>query len=347
MKQLLTLLCLCLFLACGQSQSIGTEWPTASATEQGFDGQALKVLNEFIADSSNTTGLVVVVNGTVIHTYGDITELSYLASCRKSVLSMLYGIYVDRGKIDLNRTLADMGIDDHQKLSDLEKTATIDHIVNASSGIYHPASNPGDNLANAPPRGSQKPGNCFLYSNWDFNAAGGIFERETGVDIFDALEEELAKPLGMQDFVRGEQKKLGNLDRSVFPAYHMWLSTRDMARLGQLMLQKGKWNGKQLISEAWVKKSTTVVTPVEKMNPEFFKYGEFGYAYMWWIWDDDEDELGIFEGAYSAQGAYGQYITVIPKLQMVVAHKTKPENGRTRWNTYREILKKLVAAKSS
>ena len=346
MKQLILIIAVCLIAAGLQAQTIGKEWPTATAESQGFDPQELTALNSYISEHSATTGMVVVVNGKVIHTYGDIEQLSYLASCRKSVLSMLYGIYTDLGIIDLNKTLADLGIDDRQKLSDLEKTATIDNIINASSGIYHPASNPGDNLADAPARGSQKPGTYFLYSNWDFNAAGGIFEQETGVDIFDALEKELAQPLGMQDFERSAQKKQGNLNRSVFPAYHMWLSTRDMARLGQLMLQKGKWNGKQIISEEWVRKSTTAVTPVEKMNPEVMKYGEFGYAYMWWIWDDEEDKLGVFEGAYTARGAYGQYITVIPELQMVVAHKTNPRDGHTRWNTYREILGKLVAAKN-
>jgi len=329
-----------------QAQSIGTEWPTATPDSQGYDGKALAGLNEYIAENAATTGMVVIVNGKMIHDYGNITQLSYLASCRKSVLSMLYGIYTDRGKIDLTKTLSDMDIDDRQKLSDQEKTATIDNIINSSSGIYHPASNPGDNLASAPARGSQKPGSYFLYSNWDFNAAGGIFEKETGVDIFDAVEEELARPLGMQDFKRSRQRKSGNLNRSVFPAYHMWFSTRDMARLGQLMLQKGQWNGKQLISESWIKKSTSVVTPVEKMNPTPLRQGEFGYAYMWWIWDDQEDDLGVFKGAYTARGAYGQYITVMPELQMVVAHKTNPRNGRTQWNTYREILRKLVAAKS-
>lgn len=343
---LITCIGLCLYSAGLMAQNIGAEWPTAKPEVYGYSSKSLQNLNDFISENLPTTGMVVVVDGKLIHQFGNITELSYLASCRKSVLSMLYGIYTDRGKIDLSKTLADMGIDDHQKLSDLEKSATIDNIINSSSGIYHPASNPGDNLANAPKRGSQRPGSYFLYSNWDFNAAGGIFERETGVDIFDALESELAVPLGMQDFKRSAQKKTGNLSRSVFPAYHMWLSTRDMARLGQLMLQKGKWNGKQLISEAWVAKSTTVVTPVEKMNPDFLRNKSLGYAYMWWIWDREDGNLGDFEGAYSARGAYGQYITVIPKLKMVVAHKTKPRSGNTDWDSFWDILNKIVEAKN-
>lgn len=326
------------------SQTIGSQWSKVSPTSQGFNTEEFKQLDGFIKDNASTTGLVVIVNGKMIYDYGNITELSYLASCRKSVLSILYGIYIDRGKIDLTKTLADLGIDDRQGLSDQEKTATIDNIINSSSGIYHPASNAGDNLADAPARDSQKPGEYFLYSNWDFNAAGGIFEQETEMDIFDAVEKDIAGPIGMQDFKRNRQRKLGDLTRSKFPAYHMWFSTRDMARLGQLMLQKGKWNGKQVVPEAWVEKTTSVVTPVEKMNPAGMRQDEFGYAYMWWIWDGPKAG-GAFEGAYTARGAYGQYITVLPKLDMVVAHKTKPDSGSTRWGVYRQILERIVSAK--
>lgn len=345
MRRLIFQLVLSSFFAANAfSQTIGTEWAKVAPATQGFSSEDFGSLNDFIKTNANTTGLVIIANGKMIYEYGDITQLTYLASCRKSVLSMLYGIYIDRGEIDLNKSLADLGIDDRQGLSDQEKTATIDNIINSSSGIYHPASNAGDNLADAPARGSQKPGEYFLYSNWDFNAAGGIFEQETGVDIFDALERDIADPLGMQDFKRNRQKKQGNLRRSKFPAYHMWFSTRDMARLGQLMLQKGKWNGKQIVPEAWVEKTTTVVTPVEKMNLENMRAGEFGYAYMWWIWDGPQ-ATGAFEGAYTARGAYGQYITVIPKLEMVVAHKTNPDEGATRWTVYRQILERIVAAK--
>ena len=89
----------------------------------------------------------------------------------------------------------------------------------------------------------------FLYNNWDFNAAGGIFELLTGVDIYDALRDDFAVPLGMEDFDRSTQIKSGNLAASRFPAYHIWLSTRDMARFGELMLLRGAWNGVQIFRQ--------------------------------------------------------------------------------------------------
>ena len=141
----------------------------------GWSPQALGQASDFVRDSANSTGIVVVDRGRVVFTFGDIEELSYIASCRKSILAMLYGDWVERGVIDLEMTLEEMGFDDIGGLLDIEKQATVHHLVTARSGVYHPASNSGDNLADAPERGSQQPGTYMLYSNWDFNAAGAAF----------------------------------------------------------------------------------------------------------------------------------------------------------------------------
>ena len=73
-----------------------------------------------------TTGLVVTVHGRVLYSYGDLLEESYLASARKSVLSMLYGNYVTQGRIKLSSTLAELGIDDRPPLTAGEKQATVE-----------------------------------------------------------------------------------------------------------------------------------------------------------------------------------------------------------------------------
>jgi len=226
----------------------------------------------------------------------------------------------------------------------IEKRATVEHLITARSGVYHPASNPGDNLADAPPRGSQEPGTYFLYSNWDFNAAGAVFERLTGKNIYDALESDLAEPLGFQDWDRARHRKTGDTSLSVNLAYHMVLSTRDMARIGELMLREGEWNGQQVIPADWARRIVSVVTPNEEVNPARYRSSEFGYGYMWWLWDGPLVECE-FEGAYTGRGAYGQYITVIPKLDMVVAHKTVPQD-QTAWDQYVGVLDRLVEARA-
>jgi CubicO group peptidase (beta-lactamase class C family) len=293
-----------------------------------------------------TTGFVAIVGGRVLMEYGDLTAQSYLASVRKSVLSMLYGIAAERGEVNLDRTLAQVGIDDVGGLTEQEKQATTRHLLGARSGIYHEASNGGDDLASAPARGSQKPGTYQLYSNWDFNALGTIYEKETGRNIYDDVESRIARPIGMQDWDRSIQRKSGDSTKSVHLAYHMNFSTRDMARIGYLMLREGRWNDRQLVPRAWVHESTRPVTRVSEMNPERHRKGPFGYGYLWWVWDG-QWATGPYEGAYTGLGAVGQQITVLPKLDMVVVHKTAPRQGvrGVSHTQYLEVLDLLVRSR--
>lgn len=319
------------------------EWARwASPAEAGWSVSALDALTAY-TDSLDTTAAMAVVGGKVLWSYGPVDTVSYLASVRKSILAMMYGNYVADGMVDLDRTLEDLGMDDIQGLLPVERRATVRHLVTARSGVYHPASNSGDNSADAPARGSQEPGTYMLYNNWDFNAAGAAFERMTGRDIFDALETDIARPLGFQDFDRSIHRKSGNLERSRYPAYHMNLSTRDMARVGYLMLRDGEWNGAQVIPREWAREIVRAVTPLSEMNPERRREGDFGYGYMWWVWDGPAN-TGAFEGAYTGMGAYGQYITVLPKLDLVVVHKTAPP-ARTGWPEVLEMIERIVAAK--
>src|SRR5262245_20361544 len=232
----------------------GKEWTRIDKPESvGFSSARLQALRSWV-QSLDTTAMLVVVGGRVLFEYGDLTHQSYLASVRKSILATLYGKYVENGTIPLNKTLRELGFTDIGGLMPREQEAMVEHLIAARSGVYHPASNAGDSTDSAPPRDSQRPGTYYLYNNWDFNAAGAVFEKLTGRDIYDALETDLAKPIGMQDFDRARQRKSGDQNRSQYLAYHIWLSTRDMARVGLLMLREGKWGNQQLVSRDWVRR---------------------------------------------------------------------------------------------
>ncbi|MBO6576954.1 MAG: serine hydrolase [Rhodothermales bacterium] len=342
----LVLLWVLVLPACAQDAVFpGETWEYAPAAEYGWELDALQGVNAFIRDSTNTTGLVLVDRGKVVLEFGDTQELSYLASVRKSVLALLYGNYVADGTVDLDATLADLGMDDIQGLTDREKRATVRDLISARSGVYHPASNAGDNSDEAPVRGSQEPGTYYLYNNWDFNAAGAAFELITGRDIYDALETDLAVPLGFEDWDRGAQRKSGDTSRSRYRAYHIWMSTRDMARIGHLMLNDGNWNGTQVVPADWARETVSLITPREEMNPARWREGEFGYGYMWWVWDGPQ-ATGDFEGAYTARGYFGQYITVLPAAGIVIAHKTKAAYGRfVGWDTYMAVVRRILEAR--
>jgi CubicO group peptidase (beta-lactamase class C family) len=125
----------------------------------------------------------------------------------------------------------------------------------------------------------------------------------------------------------------------------MWLSTRDMARIGHLMLRDGTWNGRQVIDAAWARRIHEVVTPLEQMHPVARRDGYFGYGMMWWVWDGP-GAVGPFAGAYTARGAVGQWITVLPAVDLVIAHKTNSVYGRTTsWASWQRMIELLLDAR--
>ena len=165
----------------------GATWEVAKPEDCGFDADKLAKLADFIRDRKmGTTGLMVVVGGRQIYAYGDVAEVSYIASCRKSVLSMIYGKYVRNGTIKLSETVGELGIDDVGGLLPSEKRATVRDLITARSGCYHPASNPGGKTKGLT-RGKTMPGEKFVYNNWDFNVAGTVLEMKTGKSIFDVF----------------------------------------------------------------------------------------------------------------------------------------------------------------
>jgi CubicO group peptidase (beta-lactamase class C family) len=98
--------------------------------------------------------MVVLYDGKVFYEYGDIQEVSYIASCRKSVLSMLYGKYVDDGTIDLKQDIGSLGIDEKDGLLPREKKATVKDIITSRSGVFHIPANGGYDERNILERGS-------------------------------------------------------------------------------------------------------------------------------------------------------------------------------------------------
>jgi len=120
-----------------------------------------------------------------------------------------------------------------------------------------------------------------------------------------------------------------------------------MARIGYLMLRRGEWNGRQVVPREWIRKISRAKTPLEEMNPASYRKGFFGYGYMWWVCDGPE-AVGAFAGAYTASGAYGQYIAVLPALDMVIAHKTAvpPRQRSVRMSQFKGIIDRLIAARA-
>ncbi len=311
----------------------GAEWQQVAPESVGYSSAMFEALREWVK-TQDTTSMMVVVQGRVIFSYGDVTRTSKVASVRKSILGMLYGKYVFDNTIDIDKTVKQLGLDDKQPFIPMEEKATLVQLLASRSGIYLPARehpetlSPSDQGRYMPPRGSAYPGSQFVYNNWDFGAAGTAFEKLTHKGIYEALQTDLAVPIGMQDYAVAKQKKIDAPD-SVHPEYAMYLSTRDMARLGLLMLDFGVWNGKIIVPGDWVRYMTTLLTPFPDIYPAAMRNagnpGRWGFGSMWWVWDapmyPGNTYIGFMQGAYSAMGSGGQYITVVPAKDMVVVHQ--------------------------
>ena len=303
------------FARARSDDSVTAHWEHATPEAAGFAPEVFAAVEASLY-TTPTTSFLVVRGGKIAYTYGEISQVSYLASARKSVMSLLYGKYVENGTIDLKRTIGDLGIDDLGGLLPIEKTATVRDILMASSGVYHDAGSPGSE-GHPPARGSQKPGEHFYYNNWDFNVAGAIFTQLTGKTVFQALADDLAGPLQFQDFDPKRQHMLGYVPtRSRYSAYHLFLSGRDMARLGVLALNGGRWNGRQVVPERWVRAATSLQVP----HAASAGNGAMGYGYLWWI--PLETSRGPrWKGAFAALGNYGQNILVLPEIDTVIVSR--------------------------
>ncbi|MES3003250.1 MAG: serine hydrolase [Pseudomonadota bacterium] len=308
--------------------------PTPEAA--GWSGAKLKAAEDYARANLKTDAWMLVHKGVVVYESGPTSKPSDIASVRKSVLDILAGIYADRGAFPMDKTLAQLGIDDKEPLSEAEKQATVRHLMQARSGVYHPAGNETTAMKAArPARGSRKPGEFFYYNNWDFNALGTIFQQSTGKTVFESLRDDLAGPLQMQDFNFDRDVRFAREDASAHPAYVMRLSVRDMARVGLLMSRGGQWNGRPLVSRAWVDESTQLHSTTGPGS---------GYGYLWWVGLSERYASRLkFPGkVFLAAGNLGQFILVDPVRDIVVAHKVDFEMDPSRDVTSPQFLELLV-----
>jgi CubicO group peptidase (beta-lactamase class C family) len=321
-----------LFVISGQANA--QSWQTADPSEAGWSVDKLEAAKRYSVNLA-PTAVVIVQDGRIVMSWGDISRKVNVASVRKSLLSALYGIAVSEKRIDLADTLADIGIDDKApSLTQIEKTATVRNLLMARSGIYHPAAyETKDIKRKRPARGSHTPGSFWFYNNWDFNALGTIYRNQTGEDIFQSFENRIARPIGMEDFSARDGHYIEEKS-SQHPAYPFSLSARDAARFGQLFLNNGRWGDTQIVPASWVKESTNAYS--------WTKRGRQGYGYMWWSLPSDK----WGPSAAYASGYGGQIIAFVPSKRLVVAQTVDPKQNPKgiRTSDFMDLLSQIVSA---
>ena len=237
-------------------------------------------------------------------------------SATKSIISLLIGIAIDEGKIK--------SVD--QKVSDFftefaegyGKELTIKHLLTMSSGLNWDESygSPFSKTTQAyygsdlkklimNLKVTSQPGKEFNYLSGNTQLLAFILAKATGKHLADYASEKLWQPLGSEHDALWYLDKKDGMEKS----YCCFSSNaRDFARIGQMVLDSGKYNGKQIVSYAYLSQALARDTFLIDENKETVDY----YGYQWWIVDYKGMKIPF------ARGILGQYIFVIPQLNAVV-----------------------------
>jgi CubicO group peptidase (beta-lactamase class C family) len=295
------------------------DWPVVEPAEAGMDAEVLDEARRFAFEEiEHTQGVVVVRGGAMVAEWyaPGADEESWAASwsVAKSVTSALVGIAIDEGLIESvdvpmvtfypewegtprqDITLADV----LQMASGLDFVESYNPDDLASSDIIQLVLFQPDQLTYAAQRPLEvDPGTRFQYSSGDTLLLSGMLEQVTGMTTEEFATERLFEPLGIEPVEWWRDAEGNTLTYCCLDT-----TTRNFARFGQLYLDGGQWQGEQVVPAEWVAAS---VEPSPSAD---------GYGYQWWLTGRDTDELP--DDLYSARGHDGQYVYVIPSLDLVV-----------------------------
>ncbi len=313
-------------------------WRTAAMEEQGLDASRMSEAERFASDDPLTRCLLVVRGGYVVFEsyYGDGSRESAtnLWSVTKSVMSALVGIAVDHGYVGS----VDQPMTDYLPQYPGFGGIRVRHALTQTTGLNWAEEGPpfarwalsADWIAEALGRGSaHPPGEQFLYSSGNSHFLSALIHAASGRSPGELAEEHLFDPLGIRFDRLTETISYSSWNDFKPPLPHSWrqdpagletggfglyLTAREMAKLGYLYLNQGRWDGQRLISESWVAESTR--------DHQTDIYGRYSYGYQWWI------TLVGGHPSFLASGWGGQIIGVVPSLDLVVVIKYEAEDPR-------------------
>lgn len=288
-----------------------------------------QAVDDWIAER-DVTALVILKDGEIVYenyfkgTGADDRRISW--SMAKSYLSALVGILVDDG------TIASLDDPVTQYAPMLRggayDGATIRQVLNMASGVtfdedYLDKRSDINRMGRVLALGGRMddfaagltetfapPGRQWQYVSIDTHVIGMVVRGATGRSVIDLLGEKIIEPMGLEQAPyyltdgTGVAFVLGGLN----------LTTRDYARFGQMFLQKGRYDGTQIVPADWIAASTVPTAPTAA--------GEIGYGYQWWI------PQGVAPGTYMARGIYGQYIYIDTDNGVVIATNAADRNFR-------------------
>lgn len=236
----------------------------------------------------------------------DASTTHQLYSLSKSFTSMAVGLAIAEGKLSLDDQVAKLFPEDlPTEVNNNLKAMRVRDLLTMSTGHQaEPKFNDSDSWTKTFLNHSIpfKPGTHFLYNTPATYMCSAIVQRQTGYCVFDYLKPRLFDPLGFKNPTWGKSPQGITLG-----GYGLNVCTEDIAKFGQLLLNRGQWNGQQLIPAAWVDLATSKQTS-NGSSPD--SDWDQGYGFQFWR---------CRHGHYRGDGAFGQYCIVLPELDAVIA----------------------------
>ncbi len=286
-------------------------WCTSNPKAQGMDAKQLaQALRTIEQEGLAVHSMLVIRNGAIVtERYYSPYEQSTkhdLHSIAKSVLSALVGIAIDKGFIGsvedpvLSYFPDDIPNDDPRK-----KAITVEHLLTMSSGLSQI-----DTLEMLQSEDAvqyvldleitSEPGTTWDYNDGNYHLLSAIIQQATGMSALEFAQAYFFGPLDISDVIWGSDQ-----NGITMGGWGLWMTPRDMAKIGLLYLNEGVWEGQQVLPTDWVHKSVERQLQIENPGEPWDLY----YGYGWWLHDI---------GAFAAHGSGGQFIYVMPDLDMVV-----------------------------
>ena len=307
-------------------------WKTSSLINEGIDSKYLDrlMVDIFGGAYKDIHSIVVVKNGNLVFeeyfSGNHRNSLHVMASATKSVTSILVGIALDKKMIaNVNRKTYELLPDcKGTKWVDERYEITLKDLLTMTAGIdwlgsdsHIPLSDPRNDASRLyhsydPIKYTlekqliEQPGSRYNYSTGVSTVLGEIIKEASGLKPDEFATKFLFDPLGIQD-----HKWFIYPNGTIDTGGGLFLRSRDMAKIGYMMLKKGRWNGNHIVSEEWVNESTKAHV---KKNGKVTMGSEYGYQ-----WHHGELHIGNQNiESFFAQGLGGQYIFILPSIDMVV-----------------------------
>jgi CubicO group peptidase (beta-lactamase class C family) len=317
---------------CGNPSDIHDQWVIGSPEQQGFDPAVLCAMGKGVLDGklANVDSIVIVRHGVLVyeHYFDYLDPVTFDAahkhvsnSMTKSVVSLLVGIAMDRGLIkDLDASIFSY-FPEYADLRTPEKDRiTLRNLLTMSSGLHSSHSEQMFLRHDHDPHRRalemtlvSDPGTSFEYYSLGTELIGAILQKVSGKPVDILAQENIFAPLGIDDI-----DWYGRLGNGVpMSSTGLRLSPRDWAKIGQLVLNHGMWQGKQIVPASWIAQSTTEQLKARK---------PYSYGFQWWI------GRSLHEGHsvewMAAFGFNGQKTIIIPELDTVVVFNASLESAQ-------------------